>query len=368
MSASETLATQQVKIATRHPDTPLTKKSNVRWTQTQDLTTAQLRQRGKDKDELKDLLEDELHNSTFDAPWVSEHFCPVLDGQAGKVANALQDEAWDKIDDTFRHRAWPKSMGVRLSADLTCVQFVESLLDAMIGHCALYTEGNYLHRDFSNGNIIYLANSSRSEWKVPKILQGIVQKNTCSAVLIDGDSTKQLGSAASPAGTLPFMSIRLLDFWTTGTAMVHTPLDDLESFIWVLLYDLLGWTPTDKRTPVEVLWWDKINDEDIVNLASHKLAVSTKWSGTQKTKMMLSPALKLFRPLIRSWFRLAAQSANQYLRLKNLDDSDASEAGDAGNVSDAMDALFRKTYQEYLTIGMREAAKLPACSIRSLFA
>ncbi|KAL0950158.1 hypothetical protein HGRIS_010152 [Hohenbuehelia grisea] len=250
-----------------------------------------------------------------------------------------------------------KSMGERLSSDLTCVQFVESLLDAMIGHCALFTEGEYLHRDISNGNIVSLTNPSRSEWKVPKILQGIVKKKTCSAILIDGDIAKKLGAAASTAdrsGTLPFMSTRLLRLWKRGAAMVHTPLDDLESFVWVLLYDLLGWTPADKKTSDEISWWEDINDENVGQLANNKQAVRDTYSTENpEVEPQFSHALQIFQPLIRAWFVLSVQSAGQHLKLKNPGD---------------ITALYNRTYQNYLTIGMEEAAKLPACTIRSLFA
>ena len=40
-------------------------------------------------------------------------------------------------------------------------------------------------------------------------------------------------------GTLPFMSLRLLAAWARDLPIVHTAVDDLESFLWVLVWALV---------------------------------------------------------------------------------------------------------------------------------
>ena len=40
-------------------------------------------------------------------------------------------------------------------------------------------------------------------------------------------------------GTLPFMSMRLLSAWVGDLPIVHTAVDDLESFLWVLVWALV---------------------------------------------------------------------------------------------------------------------------------
>ncbi len=52
-------------------------------------------------------------------------------------------------------------------------------------------------------------------------------------------------------GTLPFLSLRLVEGW--GTTILHTTIDDLESTTcaWLLLYVALTRGP---RTPVGVRW------------------------------------------------------------------------------------------------------------------
>ncbi|KAL0958224.1 hypothetical protein HGRIS_000382 [Hohenbuehelia grisea] len=88
------------------------------------------------------------------------------------------------------------SIGARLTHDLTFRQVGFAMLHAMIGHCALFTEGRYVHRDVSHGNIVFLLQANRSEWKCPPILDNIITNKDCTAVLIDGDVAKKWGTLA----------------------------------------------------------------------------------------------------------------------------------------------------------------------------
>lgn len=40
-------------------------------------------------------------------------------------------------------------------------------------------------------------------------------------------------------GTLPFMSMPLLDAWDLERPSLHTAVDDFESFLWVLVWSLV---------------------------------------------------------------------------------------------------------------------------------
>ena len=42
-----------------------------------------------------------------------------------------------------------------------------------------------------------------------------------------------------PQGTLPFMSMHLLNAWDRNAQVLHTAADDLESFLWVLIWSLV---------------------------------------------------------------------------------------------------------------------------------
>ncbi|KAG9223364.1 hypothetical protein CCMSSC00406_0009255 [Pleurotus cornucopiae] len=252
------------------------------------------------------------------------------------------------------------SIGQRLTADLTFRQVGYALLHAMIGHCALFTEGGYLHRDISNGNIVRLVESSRSDWKIPPILHGLVTSNECSAVLIDGDVAKKWGSpaqASDRSGTLPFISAGLTDAWAKKQAIVQTPIDDLESFVWVLLYDSLAWTPANERTTTENDWWGKINQDTLSSLADFKMRLlETDWGSRMAyVRRGLSGILKTFQPLIHAWFLKAAEYSA--LSAQFLD-----EQRDENEFTQ----LYDDAYKAFTSVGLEKCAALPDIPIKSV--
>ncbi|KAH9159622.1 hypothetical protein EDB89DRAFT_2107623, partial [Lactarius sanguifluus] len=61
--------------------------------------------------------------------------------------------------------------------------------------------------------------------------------NLCRGFLVDGDHAIEWRKGAitpslGRSGTLPFMSARLLDEWRLNNLVLHTAIDDLESFLW----------------------------------------------------------------------------------------------------------------------------------------
>ncbi|KAI0294370.1 hypothetical protein BC826DRAFT_865491, partial [Russula brevipes] len=90
-------------------------------------------------------------------------------------------------------------------------------------HTAAYNKTRILHRDVSAGNIL------------------ITDKG--SGILIDWDLSKKVKEYTEPkprlhsrTGTWQFISVaRLLDPWSSP----HQVSDDLESFFWVLLYQIV---------------------------------------------------------------------------------------------------------------------------------
>ncbi|KAF4584635.1 hypothetical protein EYR38_001864 [Pleurotus pulmonarius] len=238
------------------------------------------------------------------------------------------------------------SIGHRLTADLTFKQVGYALLHAMIGHCALFTEGGYLHRDISNGNIVRLVQSPRSDWKIPPLLHGVVTSNECSAVLIDGDVAKEWGSpaqASDRSGTLPFISAGLADAWEKKQAILHTPIDDLESFAWVLLYDALAWTPASERTTAE-------------DNFKMRLLLESAWRSRVGNEGNLSPILDAFERLIHAWFLKSTEfaAAHKQLLREQRDETEFTR-------------LYHDAYKAFISVGLEQCAALPDTPIKSVY-
>ncbi|KAF4566590.1 hypothetical protein EYR36_012021 [Pleurotus pulmonarius] len=254
------------------------------------------------------------------------------------------------------------SIGHRLTEIMTFQQVGYALLHAMIGHCALFTEGGYLHRDVSIGNIVHLfGDPPRSDWKIPPLLHGIVTSGECSAVLIDGDVAKKWGTppqALDRPGTLPFTSANLVDSWAKKKAVIHTPVDDLESFVWVLLYDALAWTPASERTGVERRWWEDINSETLHSLATFKrlLLVVDLGSRAGELEEDLSGILSIFKPLIHAWFLMANEFAAAHKQLLR-------KQGDENGFTQ----LYHDAYKAFISVGLERCAALPDTPIKSVY-
>ncbi|KAH9066492.1 hypothetical protein EDB87DRAFT_1554119 [Lactarius vividus] len=114
------------------------------------------------------------------------------------------------------------------------------------GHYNLFL-GGVLHRDVSNGNILRLQEPierphSRST-SLP-VLGNDVNLTSCRGFLADLDHSIEWhkvpsGSSRDRSGTLPFIALRLVDAWYGNAPALHTAADDLESFMWVLVWSLV---------------------------------------------------------------------------------------------------------------------------------
>ena len=98
-------------------------------------------------------------------------------------------------------------------------QLLTALCDAIKAHRSLYIDGNILHRDISENNIIITD---------PKKTDGF------TGMLIDLDLAIEIGAGRTGAqyltGTMEFMAIQVLQ------QVAHTYRHDLESFFYVLLW------------------------------------------------------------------------------------------------------------------------------------
>ncbi|KAL0957668.1 hypothetical protein HGRIS_001449 [Hohenbuehelia grisea] len=241
-----------------------------------------------------------------------------------------------------------KTMGERLNVDMGPPAIVRALQHAVIGHCALFSEGGYLHRDVSNGNIIVLREAELR--KIPSVLSSVVQSRECIAVLIDGDVAKKWGSVEQSthrSGTLPFLSARVADLWDLEMPVSHTPIDDLESFIWVLLYELLRWTL--KRTPIERRWWNELNADSVQTVARLKQAILPGWMDAELYhEFALSRFVAPFRGLLHEWFASVGSYSRKCTKLIGQTASEAE-----------LDALFKDAYVDFIRISAKHVPLLP---------
>ncbi|KIJ34195.1 hypothetical protein M422DRAFT_263686 [Sphaerobolus stellatus SS14] len=174
-------------------------------------------------------------------------------------------------------------------------QLLQGVLHAMLGHWVLFKAG-WLHRDISIGNVLLMMEPEARK-PIEEFELGEYYFNKCNGFIIDGDL----------AGTPPFMSISLINSLVRGGEIYHTPLDDLESFVWVLLWAILDTlTKNDIRlTRVEQDWFNCLRSNSFEVLRSkgvliNDLPISQNWS----------PRFLTFVPLLNEWLDLAAHSAS----------------------------------------------------------
>ncbi|KAG5302196.1 serine/threonine protein kinase Sgk2 [Histoplasma ohiense] len=111
------------------------------------------------------------------------------------------------------------------------LELLMALRDAIKAHRSLYLDGNILHRDISENNII-ITNPDKADGH--------------SGMLIDLDLAKEIGSGRSGArhqiGMMEFMAIEVL------LNIDHTYRHDLESFFYVLIWQCArhGWEKLDE--------------------------------------------------------------------------------------------------------------------------
>ncbi|KAI0247320.1 kinase-like domain-containing protein, partial [Lactifluus subvellereus] len=128
-----------------------------------------------------------------------------------------------RVETYIHYRLVLETVGMSLNRFRSTRQLCEVIRDAIVAHTAAYNKTRILHRDISAGNIL------------------ITDKGT--GILIDWDLSKKVKEVGdskprrhSRTGTWQFISIaRLLDPWSRP----HEVSDDLESFFWVLLYEVV---------------------------------------------------------------------------------------------------------------------------------
>ncbi|KZS87211.1 hypothetical protein SISNIDRAFT_383202, partial [Sistotremastrum niveocremeum HHB9708] len=113
------------------------------------------------------------------------------------------------------------------------------------GHWNMF-KNDWLHRDVSLGNVMILETPELREHVLDfdDPLIGLTTQAECEGMVIDGDHAirwwcriRECPISGHRSGTLPYLSLRLCQLWGDNNlvSLPHTALDDLESFLWVLL-------------------------------------------------------------------------------------------------------------------------------------
>ncbi|KAJ7221738.1 hypothetical protein GGX14DRAFT_671120 [Mycena pura] len=219
------------------------------------------------------------------------------------------------------------SEGKSLSHAVGPKQLATAIVHAMIGY-SNYFEGGWVQRDISDGNV--LLHETPPQFKDGRRINAppesrigkTYNQSVCLAFITDGDQAVEWAETRSNmthrSGTVPFMSIRLLKTFTmTATEEVdgpHTPLDDLESFLWLFVWFLLsGGAASDVLSPEENRYWKYLcfeNHPGILFGNKHCfLDYVREWDPNRALYKDIFLAREM--PLLQKWFTL--------LRTKQLD-------------------------------------------------
>jgi hypothetical protein len=148
--------------------------------------------------------------------------------------------------------------------------------------------------------------------------------------------------------TKPFVSSRISRVLQSRlTIESHTPLDDLESFLWVLLYTILEIGDCyDKLHPGELPWLQAMAEEDETRLTSRLAALRSAVLTTRALRA--SDHLLIFGGILRKWAAIA-QNSEEELEMALCFNPN----------TDKLVRDSKSVYAEYLRCGFEELSQLP---------
>ncbi|KAH9081658.1 hypothetical protein EDB83DRAFT_2670046 [Lactarius deliciosus] len=237
----------------------------------------------------------------------------------------------------------------------TPVELMETILHSMIGHYNLFL-GGVLHRDISSGNILRLrepVNRSLgpSIHSLCPMLDEDVDLSLCRGFLIDGDHAIEWHKdVRTPllerSGTLPFVSIRLLYAWFKKRPALHTAADDLESFLWVLVWSLVQIFKervTGDHSAIHHVW-NALSGRSFPELIFKEYLTKCDWSD------------RVFRGLIQEWLGISGESRTIVNQLQGRLLSQGSDMEE--DILDELDEHCRSVYRHFIQAGYRHLEEI----------
>ncbi|KAG8891640.1 hypothetical protein FRB99_003437 [Tulasnella sp. 403] len=218
-----------------------------------------------------------------------------------------------------------------------------------------------LKADDSSGNVLALSQPKRRNPVIlsPTERQGFElaipeEFQNCFGICPDADQAIRWQEARQVMnerlGTYQFMSCAMLAAWNTGIPMMHTAVDDLESFMWVLVWmGLKGFSNNDRDVGPVI---------DAMRKGSAKLFTLEDWCA----KADFSEPVDLLRPLIRHWCDMVliySKPMRTRLSAHPKKPTDAQER----SLLQEIKRLSLATYKAYLESGFKYLASLRALKL-----
>ncbi|KIM24042.1 hypothetical protein M408DRAFT_331964 [Serendipita vermifera MAFF 305830] len=178
-----------------------------------------------------------------------------------------------------------------------------AVIHSVIGHWNLFRAG-WLHRDVSVGNILILK-TPVSKTAPAGIHADFEHQTQCSGILVDGDAMINVRVERRPSGyrlcTLPFLSLRLVGTWAREKNSFDQYFDDLESFVWVVLWALLHIAKEKgNATKQDQRWINQLTANDLGILLTGKKSLCFDFQQPAEVDdTSLSPP---FLELLSKWF------------------------------------------------------------------
>ncbi|KAJ7666048.1 hypothetical protein DFH06DRAFT_1040837 [Mycena polygramma] len=235
---------------------------------------------------------------------------------------------------------------------------VEALVHAMIGYLNLLRK-EWEHRDVSNGNVLLVKSFDIGNCPADDEMHQFARFiKSCRGIITDGDQAikwkLERELAGHRSGTLPFISFASLNTWSGPVAHSHSGVDDFESFIWILIWEVLHQGLSRRALPhgdTERLQSLKSNEPR--NLADAKFTTLVFFK--DEPRRFKGSYLQSLAKLLTEWCALAFRAR---LEMEELVDPESMGPDIASNQA-KMEELCFDTGREYVRIGFKHLGDLP---------
>ncbi|GJJ12298.1 hypothetical protein Clacol_006539 [Clathrus columnatus] len=242
-----------------------------------------------------------------------------------------------------------KTLGRSILTARSPRELLRAIAHAVLGHYNMFKRG-WLHCDVSIGNVLIMdpveVRSPVTDFEFSKSV------NRCEGFLTDGDQAVcradgeyKWTASGRPKGTPMFMSQKLIKAWNSGRLVAHTPIDDLESFVWVLVWAIFDILKSRRISlhPVEETFITFMSSRNLSSILCRMDVAEF----VQRPDTDASLGFRPFIPLLRDWFRIVS-SADQKREVLNLSQSQEEHT-----------SIYKDVYGEYLEAVFNRLEDLP---------